>query len=314
MSQTRRSWLITGGAGFIGSHLVKELVRTGQRVCVLDNFSSSTADNLSSVSRDIRLLEGDIRSLPVLLDATRDVDFVLHHAALVSVPKSLQNPQETAEINIQGTQNVLEAARRNGVKKVLFASSCAVYGNGLEIPYKETAAMDCLSPYALSKQAAEELCQFYTRVYGLETAILRYFNVFGPGQDPNSAYAAVIAKFMQLARQGKPLTIDGDGKQERDFVHVADIVRANLLAADRAVPGEIYNVGRGESVSLLELADLLERVCGRPLQRLFRPKREADVRISRANIAKISALGFHPSVSLEKGLTNIWSDGAYSVF
>ncbi len=314
MQKTRRNWLITGGAGFIGSHLVKELVRAGQRVCVLDNFSSSSKENLSSVLRDIRLQEGDIRSLPALLEAAREADVILHHAALVSVPKSLQNPQETAEINIQGTQNVLEAARRNGVKRVVFASSCAVYGNGTQIPYKETAATDCLSPYALSKQAAEELCQFYTRVYGLETAILRYFNVFGPGQEADCAYAAVVAKFMQLARRGEPLLIDGDGRQERDFIHVADIVRANLLAADKALPGEIYNVGRGQSVSLLELAAVMERVCGRPLQRLFRPKRAADVRISRADISKISALGFRPAVSLEEGLASMWTGGEVSAF
>lgn len=308
MQKTRRNWLITGGAGFIGSHLVKELVRAGQRVCVLDNFSSSSAENLSSVRRDILLQEGDIRSLPALLEATRGADFVLHHAALVSVPKSLQNPQETAEINIQGTQNVLEASRRNGVKKVVFASSCAVYGNGTEIPYTETAATDCLSPYALSKQAAEELCQFYTRVYGLKTAILRYFNVFGPGQAPASAYAAVIAKFMHLTRKGEPLSIDGDGRQERDFIHVNDVVQANLLAADKAVPGETYNVGSGKSISLLELADLLERVSCRPLKRVFRSKRAADVRISCADISKISALGFRPSVALEKGLKQMWAE------
>ena len=299
-------WLVTGGAGFIGSHLVKELVKQGQHVKVLDNLSGGRLENLSSVANKITFIQGDICNSFDVLNSCSNVDYVLHHAALISVAESMEKPQETSKINVQGTVNVLEAARQCGVKRVVFASSAAVYGTRPELPYRETTEPDCQSPYAWSKQVGAELCQLYTKAYGVEAVALRYFNVFGPGQNPNSAYAAVIAKFMQLAAEGKPLGIDWDGLQSRDFVNVADVVQANLLAATKAVPGEIYNVASGRTYTLLELADTIEKVSGKKLARISRPKRPGDVHESSADISKIRALGFSPSVTLEEGLREMW--------
>ena len=299
--------LITGGAGFIGSHIARALINKGHTVLVFDNFSSGSMVNLAPVADKINIIKGDICNFNALLGAFEGVDYVFHQAALVSVPQSVQEPLQTWQINVQGTANVLEAARQQGVKRVMFACSSAIYGNGPDLPYKETAPKDCQSPYALSKLMGLELCQMYTRVYGLETVPLIYFNVFGNGQNPHSPYAAVIAKFMQLAAEGKPLGIDWDGCQSRDFVHVRDVVQANLLAALKGVPGEAYNVARGSTCSLLELADLLDNISGQKLPRVFRPKREGDVKLSSADITKIRALGYAPAVSLAEGLTEMWN-------
>lgn len=301
-------WLVTGGAGFIGSHLVRELVARGQQVSVLDNLSGGKLENLASVADKIHFIQGDICDFSDVLDACGGVDYVLHHAALISVAESMEKPQETGEINVQGTINVLEAARQSRVKRVVFASSAAVYGTRPELPYKETTPIDCQSPYAWSKQAGAELCQLYTKAYGLEAVALRYFNVYGTGQNPNSAYAAVIAKFMQLAAENKPLGIDWDGLQSRDFVSVKDVVQANLLAAQKGVPGEIYNVASGRTHTLLELADTIEKVSGRKLARVSRPKRAGDVHESSADISKIRAIGFEPRVTLEEGLREMWQE------
>lgn len=307
LTQTRH-WLITGGAGFIGSHLVHTLVARGQRVTVLDNSPSGNPKNLADVQDKIHFIKGDICNFADTLAACREVDYVLHHAALVSVAQSMQNPQATTEINIHGTQNVLEAARQSGVKRVVFASSAAVYGTRPDLPYKETTPTDCQSPYAWSKQAGTELCQLYTKAFGLPTVSLRYFNVFGTGQNPDSAHAAVIAKFMQRAATGQPLGMEGDGLQSRDFVHISDVVQANLLAAEKGVPGEIYNVASGRTYTLRELADTIEKVSGRQLQHVYYPKRPGDVHESSADISKISALGFVPRVTLEKGLAAMWAE------
>ena len=300
-------WLITGGAGFIGSHLVHELVRQGQRVTVFDNLSGGKLENLAAVKNKISFIQGDIRDFSALEKVCRGVDYILHHAALISVAESMAKPQETAEINVQGTVNVLEAARKNKVKRVVFASSAAVYGTRPELPYHENTPIDWQSPCAWSKQVGAELCQLYTKAYGVEAVALRYFNVFGPGQNPNSAYAAVIAKFMQLATDNQPLGIDWDGLQSRDFVNVKDVVQANLLAAFKGVPGEIYNVASGRTYTLLELADTIEKVSGRKLARVSRPKRPGDVHESSADISKIKNIGFVPSVSLEAGLQEMWN-------
>lgn len=308
MLTTKSHWLITGGAGFIGSHLARTLAVKGQQVTVLDNLSGGNLHNLEPLQDKISFIQGDICDFPTLLKAFEKVDYVLHHAALISVAESMAKPQETARINILGTQNVLEAARQCGVKRVVFASSAAVYGTLPGFPYKETSPTDCQSPYAWSKQAGAELCQLYTKAYGLETIALRYFNVFGPRQNPNSAYAAVIAKFMQLAAEGKPLGIDWDGKQSRDFVNVADVVQANLLVAQKGKPGEIYNVASGKTHTLLELADTIEKISGRQLARVSRPKRPGDVHESSANIDKIRALGFVPQITLEMGLSEMWTE------
>ena len=308
MLQERYHWLVTGGAGFIGAHIVKELVRQGQQVTVLDNLSGGNLKNLAPVKDQITFIQGDICDFADVMDACDGVDYVLHLAALISVAESMEKPRETAEINVQGTVNVLEAAKQCGVKRVVFSSSAAVYGTRPELPYEETTPIDCQSPYAWSKQAGAELCQLYTKAYGLEAVALRYFNVFGPGQNPNSAYAAVIAKFMQLAAENKPLGIDWDGLQSRDFVSVKDVVQANLLAATKGVPGEIYNVASGRTCTLLELADTIEKVSGRKLGRVSRPKRPGDVHESSANIAKITALGYKPCVTLEEGLREMWAE------
>lgn len=305
--QNTSHWLVTGGAGFIGSHIVKELIRQGQKVTVLDNLSSGKLDNLAPVKDKLALIQGDICDFALAQKACQTVDYVLHLAALISVAQSMENPQETAQINVQGTVNVLEAAKQCGVKRFVFLSSAAVYGTRPEVPYQEQTPTDCQSPYAWSKQAGEQFCQFYTKVYALSTIILRCFNVYGPGQNPNSAYAAVIAKFMQLAAENKPLGIDWDGLQNRDFVSVKDVVQANLLAATKGVPGEIYNVASGRTSTLLELADTIEKVSGRKLERVNRPKRPGDVHESSADISKITALGYKPSVTLEEGLKEMWN-------
>ena len=306
MPTEKFTWVITGGAGFIGSHLARTLVRLGQQVRVFDNFSGGFRSNLADITGKIDVIEGDTRDWRAVQHALEGADFVLHHAALVSVAESVENPLVTEEVNVRGTSHVLEAARRQGVRRVVFASSSAVYGNRPEWPYREDTLEDCQSPYAWSKQAGARLCQLYTQLYKLETVVLRYFNVFGLGQNPNSAYAAVIAKFMQQAANNRPLGIDWDGRQSRDFVNVRDVVQANLLAAFKAHPGETYNVGSGKTTSLLELADLVEQISGRKLGRVFRPKRPGDVRISSADISKIRALDFTPRISLEAGLKEIW--------
>ena len=301
-------WLITGGAGFIGSHLAHALVTQGQQVTVLDNLSGGKLENLADIQDKIHFIQGDICDSPAVLSACKGADYVLHLAALISVAESMAKPQETTRINVQGTLNVLEAAKQCKVKRVVFSSSAAVYGTRPELPYKEDTPIDCQSPYAWSKQVGAELCQLYTKAYGLETVTLRYFNVFGPGQNPNSAYAAVIAKFMQLAADNKPLGIDWDGLQSRDFVNVKDVVQANLLAAMRGVPGEIYNVASGRTYTLLELADTIEKVSGRKLERVSRPKRPGDVHESSADIGKITTLGYKPTFTLEEGLRAMWAE------
>lgn len=303
-------WLITGGAGFIGSHLARTLVQQGQQVTVLDDLSGGTLQNLSSLREKIRFIQGDICDFQTCLDACTGVDYVLHHAALVSVVESMAKPRQTLQINVQGTQNILEAARQKGVKRVVFASSAAVYGTRPQMPYTETTPPDCQSPYAWSKQAGTELCQLYTQAYGLETVVLRYFNVFGPGPNPHAAYAAVIAKFMQAAASDQPLDIEWDGLQSRDFVNVKDVVQANLLVALHGVPGEIYNVASGRTHTLLDLAGTIEKISGRKLTRVMRPKRPGDVHESSADISKIRTLGFVPRVTLEEGLREMWEDGA----
>lgn len=278
------------------------IVRRGQVVRVLDDLSSGRLENFGPAAQSVQFTQGDVCDFSTVEKALRGADYVLHHAAFVSVPESVRRPLETFQVNVQGTFNVLEAARQTGVKRVLFACSSAIYGNGKDLPYKETSPVDCTSPYALSKQIGRMLCRQYTQLYGLDTVSLIYFNVFGPRQNPSSPYAAVIARFMQQAANGQALEIEWDGEQRRDFVHVQDVVQANLLAAVAAQPGESYNVARGESVSLLEMADLLDQLYGRKIPLVFRPKRPVDVKLSAADISKIGRLGFVPRVSLQEGL------------
>lgn len=306
MNQKKYSWLVTGGAGFIGAHLVRALVQNGQRVTVLDDFSAGARANLLPFGRAVRVLEGNILDLKTVKKACRGADFVLHHAALVSVPRSIEEPNETYQINVQGTANVLEAAKEARVKRVVFASSCAVYGPGKPQPFDETAPRRPGTPYALSKSQGEDLCRSYRDLYGTDCVILRYFNVYGPGQNPQGPYSAVIAKFLDCAARGLPLTMDWDGRQTRDFTFVEDVARANLWAALKARPGETYNVGTGRSESLLKLAALTEAAAGAKRGRVLRPKRAGDVRRSAADVSKARREGFETRFTLPEGLKICW--------
>lgn len=296
---------ITGGAGFIGSRLAEKLTQKGHKIIVYDNFSSGDVKNLSKIKNKIKIVKGDITDFKKLKQAMKGVDCVYHHAALVSVAQSMEEPAKTHKINIEGTNNVLEAARLNGVKRVLLASSGVVYGNGKELPYKETAQTDCRSPYAASKLIGEELLKSYFKAYGLETVCVRYFNVFGPKQNPNSPYAAVIAKFMDLAKRGNTFFIDWDGKQSRDFVFIDDVADATILVMEKGKAGEVYNVASGKTYTLLKLAKEIEAIAGKKMKRVFKPKRAGDVKNSAADITKITQLGYKAKVSLKEGLKEI---------
>lgn len=297
---------ITGGAGFIGSRLAEKLTEKGHRVVIYDNFSSGDIKNLSAIKNKIKIVKGDITDFKKLKQAMKGADYVYHHAALVSVAQSMQEPAQTHKINIEGANNVLEAARLNGVKRVLLASSSAVYGNGKDIPYKETAQTDCRSPYAASKLIGEELLKCYFKAYGLESVCVRYFNVFGPKQNPNSPYAAVIAKFMDLAKNGDAFFIDWDGRQSRDFVFIDDVADATILVMEKGKAGEVYNVASGRTYTLLNLAKEIENISGKKMKRVFKPKRAGDVKKSAADITKIKKLGYKAKVPLREGLKKIF--------
>jgi nucleoside-diphosphate-sugar epimerase len=297
-------YLVTGGAGFIGSNIVEELVRRGERVRILDNFSTGKMENVASFREGIELIEGDLRHLDTVRRATEGVDYVLHQGAIPSVPKSIDNPLDTDESNVRGTLNLLVAARDAGVKRVVYASSSAVYGDTLTLPKTEEMKSAPLSPYAVSKLAGEHYCQVFCQVYGLETVALRYFNVFGPRQDPTSQYAAVIAKFVTAMLRGEQPVIYGDGEQSRDFSYVTNVVQANLLAA--AVPdvgGQVFNIACGQRYNLLELVATINRILGTDIAPVHTAPRVGDVRHSLADIARArEMLGYQVEVEFEEGL------------
>lgn len=298
-------YLVTGGAGFIGSHLVDELVRREQRVKVLDDLSTGRLENLTQVLDDIDLIEGDIRDQSTVGAAVDGVDYVLHQAALPSVPRSVADPLTTNEVNVTGTLNVLLAARDAQVKRVVFASSSSVYGNSPSLPKREDMSTNPLSPYAVSKLAGESYCLAFHEVYGLPTVVLRYFNVFGPRQDPTSQYSAVIPKFIAAALRDEPLTIYGDGKQSRDFTYVSNVVAANLLACESLqVIGQVVNASCGERYTLLDLVSQIEPFFpAKDLRVEHRDPRAGDVRHSQADIQKGRLLlGYEPLVDFEEGL------------
>jgi UDP-glucose 4-epimerase len=304
------TYLVTGGAGFIGSHIVDELVRRGEHVRVLDNFSTGKRANLQLPTSNLQLptaidiIEGDIRDRDAVQRAVTGVDYVLHQAALPSVQRSVDDPLTTNEINVTGALNVLLAAREARVKRVVFASSSAVYGNSPTLPKHETMPTNPLSPYAVSKLAGETYCRVFYEIYGLPTVALRYFNVFGPRQDPNSQYSAVIPLFIAAMLRGDPPTIYGDGLQSRDFTYVANVVRANLLACDRdEAIGQVMNVACGERYTLLDLHRDLVKLTGRVLQPIFAPARPGDVKHSMAAIEQAQqTLGYAPVVDWREGL------------
>jgi len=302
----RRRFLVTGGAGFIGSHLVERLLADGHDVRVLDNFSSGSLDNLAFAGPDdaLAIIRGDVRDLACVEAAAAGVEVIFHQAAMRSVPQSVADPLGTNASNVTGTLHVLEAARRGGVRRVVYASSSSVYGERPDLPKRETQAPAPISPYGVSKLAGEQYAAVWNRLYGIETVGLRYFNVFGPRQDPASEYAAVIPRFILAALEGRPVEIHGDGQQSRDFTDVDNVVEANVLAADaEAAAGEVFNVGCGGRISLLEIVGQLEALLGVPVQRRHTEARVGDVRHSEADIDKARRLlGFAPKIQFEAGL------------
>jgi UDP-glucose 4-epimerase len=299
--------LVTGGAGFIGSHLVERLVRSGHDARVLDNFSSGKRENLAPLGSSVEVIEGDIRSRERVELAASGRDVIFHEAAIVSVPYSVEHPQETHDVNIQGTLNVLEAARRAGVKRVVFASSAAIYGDGPVLPKIEGMLPCPISPYGVEKITGEHYLRVYSAHYGVETVALRYFNVFGPRQDPSSPYSGVISVFVDRALAKRTLTIFGDGEACRDFVYVDDIVDANLAAAARDdVSGRVFNVARGERTTLNDLVFMLGRILRREIQPEYASPRAGDIAKSVADISRArSELGYEPKVGVEDGLARL---------
>lgn len=297
--------LVTGGAGFIGSNIVDGLLRADcARVRVLDNFATGLRENLLDVRNDIELVEGDIRETETVEYAVEGVDCILHQAALPSVTRSVRAPFTTNDVNVGGTLNLLNAARKAGVQRFVMASSSSVYGGNQELPKHEGLAPNPLSPYAVSKLAAEHYCRVYASLYGIETIALRYFNVFGPRQDPRSQYSGVISRFMTAALEGEPYTVYGDGTQSRDFTFVDNVVAANLATVKaKALPPGPVNIACGARATLLNLVECINRVSGTHGQVRFESSRLGDVPHSQANISLASkVLHYRPHVDLESGL------------
>lgn len=299
--------LVTGGAGFIGSHLVEALIAQGKHVRVFDNFSSGRLENLSGVKDKIELIHGDISDLAAVTAAAVGCALIFHQAALVSVPRSIQEPVLNQQSNLVGTGNVLEAARLAGVKRVVYASSAAVYGPSPSLPSREADPTGPISPYAAAKLMGEIMAATYTRTYQLETIGLRYMNVFGPRQDPTSPYSGVLSIFIQAAHGDGRCKILGDGEQTRDFVFVSDVVQANLLAAvapyQPLAERPVFNVGRGEETSLNRLIEILNRIRSSPLQVSYGPARAGDIRHSKADISRTtSRLGYQPKTGVATGI------------
>jgi UDP-glucose 4-epimerase len=301
--QSARLALVTGGAGFIGSHLVAELLDDGWRVRVLDDFSSGRVSNLSAVADRVETIRADVRDEKEVAAAATGADVIFHQAAVASVPRSIEAPLQTNDVNLGGTLRVLEAARSQQVRRVILASSSAVYGDA-PAPVRESHRATPLSPYGLQKLAAEHYLRLYAELHGIETVALRYFNVYGERQDPRSHYAAVIPRFLSAVRADQPLCVHGDGGQSRDFIYVKDIARANRLAADApGVSGACFNVASGRGTRVLELVSLLSELVGRELPVLREAARLGDVRHSQADVeAARKALDFEPQIELEIGI------------
>lgn len=296
--------LVTGGAGFIGSHLVEGLLARGWDVRVLDNFSTGHRENIKPLINHIDLLEGDVTNLTTVRFAVRNVDVVFHHAALPSVPRSVANPLESNEVNIAGTLNVLLAARDAGVQRVIYAASSSAYGNTPTLPKVETMTPEPLSPYAIAKYAGEMYARAFTQLYGLSTISLRYFNVFGPRQDPTTQYAGVIAKFISCALEGKPYPVFGDGEQSRDFTYVENVVRVNLQAAEAKLDEPaLVNIAFGERATLNQIIKLLNELTGQNLPAQYGDARPGDVKHSLADVTLArKILGYAPQIDLREGL------------
>jgi UDP-glucose 4-epimerase len=296
--------LVTGGAGFIGSHLVEALVARGHAVRVLDNFSTGFWENLAAVRDEIELIEADLTDPEAVRAAARGVELVFHQGALASVPRSVADPAATHQVCATGTLHVLLAARDAGVRRVVYAASSSAYGNAARLPRRESDPVEPLSPYAAAKLAGEHYCAAFHLVYGLETVRLRYFNVFGPRQPPDSPYAAVIPLFLRAALRGQRPVVHGDGLQSRDFTYVEDVVRANLLAADApGVAGRVYNIACGRRTTLLDLVARIGALLGTEIRPVHAAARPGDVRHSQADITLArDELGYQPAFDVDEGL------------
>ena len=297
-------YLVTGGAGFIGSHIVERLVKDGHSVRVIDNFSSGKRANLAPFGDKVELLEGDIRDRNDCRRACEGIEIIFHQAAVPSVPKSVDDPVTSHEANIDGTFNLLLAARDAGCRRVIYAASSSAYGDAVELPKRETARPEPLSPYAVNKLVGEYYCKIFSCCYGLQTIALRYFNVFGPRQDPKSQYAAAIPAFVTAILRDEPPTIYGDGEQTRDFTYIDNVVHANLLAANAPkVNGEVVNIACGERVSVNQIIRQINELLGRNVKPKYVPERPGDVKHSLADItAARELIGYQPLVSFEDGL------------
>ncbi|HOB75815.1 MAG TPA: SDR family oxidoreductase [Phycisphaerae bacterium] len=297
-------YLVTGGAGFIGSHIVERLVKDGHSVRVIDNFSSGKRANLAPFGDKVELLEGDIRDRNDCRRACEGIEIIFHQAAVPSVPKSVDDPVTSHEANIDGTFNLLLAARDAGCRRVIYAASSSAYGDAVELPKRETARPEPLSPYAVNKLVGEYYCKIFSCCYGLQTVALRYFNVFGPRQDPKSQYAAAIPAFVTAILRDEPPTIYGDGEQTRDFTYIDNVVHANLLAANAPkVNGEVVNIACGERVSVNQIIRQINELLGRNVKPKYVPERPGDVKHSLADItAARELIGYQPLVSFEDGL------------
>jgi nucleoside-diphosphate-sugar epimerase len=301
-------YLVTGGAGFIGSNTVDELVRRGHSVVVLDDFSSGKEDNLAEVRNKITFIKGSITDIEVVRKAMHEAEYVLHLAAKTSVPRSVKDPIETNKINIDGTLNVLVAAKELKVKRVVFAASSSAYGETPTLPKVETMQPEPISPYGVTKYVGELYGQTFGRCYGLENVALRYFNIFGPRQDPSSPYSGVLAKFCSAFLEDAQPVVFGDGEQTRDFTYVENAVQANLLACEApSVSGKVFNVGVGGRVSLNEVVRALGKITGKTLETKYEPPRDGDIRDSQADITQArELLGYEPQVSFEEGLSRTY--------
>lgn len=297
-------YLVTGGAGFIGSNIAEQLVKKGEKVRILDDFSTGKRENIVGFKDSVELIEGDLRDWEIVKRAMKGVDFVLHQGALPSVERSIEDPLTTTKVNILGTLNVLLVAREVKVKRVVYASSSSVYGATPTLPKKEGMKTNPQSPYAVTKLIGEEYCRIYYSIYGLETVCLRYFNVFGSRQDPGSQYAAVIPKFITLLLKGKSPPIYGDGEQSRDFTFIDNVVKANLEACKaKGTSGEVFNIACGKSVTINELVEKLNKILQTRIKPTYQSPRKGDVRHSLADISQArKTLHYSPEVGFDEGL------------
>jgi len=297
-------YLVTGGAGFIGSNIVEALLERGEQARVLDNLSTGKRENIAPFMDKIDFMEADILDMDAMMKACKGIDYVLHQAALPSVPRSVADPMSSTRVNVDGTVNVLWAAKEAGVKRLVYASSSSAYGNQPTLPKREDMPADPLSPYAISKYAGELYARVFHQIYGLSTVSLRYFNVFGPRQDPASQYAAVIPKFIKALMNGEPPVIYGDGEQSRDFTFVKNVVSANILAAHaEGVSGNTFNIACGQRTTLNQLVDHLKKILKSPLSPCYTDPRPGDIRHSLADISLAERfLNYKPDYTIEEGL------------